>query len=236
LLRLPSNCNYCAASCIRSGELWLLCVRWREILKLHGLTIVQVVAHFTFLLRIPDYKHMSAIYPTRILSGRLFRLLFIYPSLSADQQLECYCLPFEIDAAPSYDALSYVWGTPDPSTDECMYCNGEATATGFELARALRRLRLPTSTRIVWVDAICINQKDKEEKSYQVPLMGSIYSLARRVVVWLGPGDLVQVNEAAQCVRLIANACRQHDVDPNSIKRYRDLNLSIYSHLPYVLA
>jgi hypothetical protein len=106
-----------------------------------------------------------------------------------------------------------------------VYCNGEATAIRLELARALRRLRFPNSTRILWIDAICINQDDKEERSYQVPLMGSIYSLARRVVVWLGPGDLLQVNEAAQCVRLVANACRQHDrepkADPNSTERYK---------------
>jgi hypothetical protein len=90
-------------------------------------------------------------------------------------------------------------------------------------------LRLPKSTRIVWTDAICINQKDNEEKSYQVPLMGSIYSLARRVVVWMGHGDLLQTKEAAQCVKFIADACRQHDgdpdTDPDSVERYKNLNL-----------
>jgi hypothetical protein len=174
---------------------------------------------------------MSAIYPQRITSGRVFRLLLICPSVDFNQQLNCYCCPFEINAAPSYEALSYVWGAPDPSTNSQIHCNGEAMTVGFELGRALRRLRLPRSTRIVWIDAICINQNDNEEKSYQVPLMGSIYSLARRVVVWLGSGKLSQVDKAAQCVRFVAYACRQHnsdhDTDPDSPERYRDLNLPV---------
>jgi hypothetical protein len=173
---------------------------------------------------------MSAIYPTRILAGRLFRLLSICPSLDSDQPLECYCRTYEFVTAPSYEALSYVWGAHDPSTDSQIYCNGEATAVRLALARALRRLRLPQFPRIVWIDAICINQKDIEEKSYQVPLMGSIYSLAARVVIWLGPGDPLQVNEAAQYVRFVANACRQHNNDPEmdsrSTERYENLDSS----------
>lgn len=40
-----------------------------------------------------------------------------------------------------------------------------------------------------WIDAICINQKDKMEKSKQVRLMESIYRSANRVIVWLGESD-----------------------------------------------
>jgi len=57
------------------------------------------------------------------------------------------------------------------------------------LAAALVDLRYPAEPRVLWIDAICINQKDKSERSSQVARMADIYRLADRVVVWLGPGD-----------------------------------------------
>jgi hypothetical protein len=47
-------------------------------------------------------------------------------------------------------------------------------------------LRDPVFERVLWCDAICINQQDEEEKVYQVGSMAKIYGFARRVVVWLG--------------------------------------------------
>ena len=41
----------------------------------------------------------------------------------------------------------------------------------------------------VWVDTICINQRDDVEKSSQVTMMGNIYRTAHRVYAWLGAGD-----------------------------------------------
>jgi hypothetical protein len=134
-----------------------------------------------------------------------------------------------MDTAPSYEALSYVWGTSDLSTNVYIHCNGEVTAVRSSLAGALKRLRLATSARIIWVDAICINQDDNEEKSYQVPLMGSIYSSASRVVVWLGDGNLQQINETALCIGLIATACGLYDLlngsNPDIEGRYESLAL-----------
>ncbi|KAF4625929.1 hypothetical protein G7Y89_g12234 [Cudoniella acicularis] len=54
------------------------------------------------------------------------------------------------------------------------------------LDNALRVLRNHDTPRCLWIDALCINQKDDAEKSVQVALMGSIYSKALRVVIWLG--------------------------------------------------
>ena len=51
---------------------------------------------------------------------------------------------------------------------------------------ALRRLRDPAVSRILWIDAICINQSDKNEKSHQVAMMGEIYSSCQKAIVWLG--------------------------------------------------
>ena len=148
-------------------------------------------------------------YAQRILSGQTFRLLAILPALDGDEPLQCECRCFEIGEAPPYEALSYVWGAQTPCVD--IYCNGQWIQIGLPLACALKRLRYREATRTIWVDAICINQRDEAEKSYQVPLMGSIYALAKRVVVWLGPGHAQQTRRAFECVKLIATAFEQAD-------------------------
>jgi hypothetical protein len=150
----------------------------------------------------------ASIYDQRILSGRMFRLLFIHPAQYYDQQLKCSCLPFAIDVAPPFEALSYVWGSPT-STIEVL-CNGQPFPIQSGLANALLRLRLKQVTRIVWADAICINQGDIEERNHQVPLMGSIYPSATRVIVWLGTADPEHTARALLVAELIGAACEQH--------------------------
>lgn len=51
---------------------------------------------------------------------------------------------------------------------------------------ALRRLRRDSGVRVLWIDAICINQEDNDEKGVQVPLMRQIYQQASQVCVYLG--------------------------------------------------
>jgi hypothetical protein len=57
---------------------------------------------------------------------------------------------------------------------------------GKNLFLALKQLRRQEKVRILWIDAICINQDDLEERSKEVARMGDIYRNARRVVVWIG--------------------------------------------------
>lgn len=166
-------------------------------------------------------------YAQRILNGRTFRLLRIVPAIDQHQQLECTCHLYNIDGAPQYEALSYVWGSPTPSVE--ILCNGQTVEIGPELSYALRRLRLRHSPRIIWADALCINQQDDAEKSHQVPLMGSIYSLAKTVVVWLGPGDVRHTRRAFECSERIAIACYEfdnlHGRDLDHSERHDELSL-----------
>lgn len=55
------------------------------------------------------------------------------------------------------------------------------------LASALQYLRLEDKPRVFWIDAICVNQEDLQERSHQVQRMANIYKNAISVVVWLGP-------------------------------------------------
>ncbi len=83
-----------------------------------------------------------------------------------------------------YEALSYVWG--DALEFTAISINGLAVTVTTSLAIALRHLRHPDQPRILWIDYICINQEDVEEKSREVRRMGSIYERADSVVIWLG--------------------------------------------------
>ncbi|KAH8681787.1 heterokaryon incompatibility protein-domain-containing protein [Xylariales sp. PMI_506] len=53
---------------------------------------------------------------------------------------------------------------------------------------AIRRLRDPKQDKAIWIDAICINQNDNDEKAVQLPMMAKIYDGAQRVCIWLGEG------------------------------------------------
>ena len=57
------------------------------------------------------------------------------------------------------------------------------------LHSALEQLRLPDQSRVLWIDAICINQGDTSERNQQVSYMAEIYQKAAHVCIWLGPAD-----------------------------------------------
>lgn len=71
----------------------------------------------------------------------------------------------------------------------------EALLATPQLLMTLRRLRLQSSPRLLWIDQLCINQDNLEERGFQVQLMGSIYRAARRVITYLGE-DVTRFDEA----------------------------------------
>ncbi|KAK8120375.1 hypothetical protein PG999_004495 [Apiospora kogelbergensis] len=104
---------------------------------------------------------------------------------------------------PDFEALSYAWGLLN-LTASVVVCTdlGKSTApppttfitpkrsllrVGNNLFEALQYLRLPDEPRVMWIDALCINQNDFEERGQQVARMAHIYSRARKVVAWIGP-------------------------------------------------
>jgi hypothetical protein len=90
---------------------------------------------------------------------------------------------------PNFDALSYVWGSPEGEKTSIYVCEGNMVYTIQilpSLRAALCRLRQTTENRAIWIDALCINQSDHAERSQQVPMMGHIYRRARSVGIWLG--------------------------------------------------
>ena len=86
----------------------------------------------------------------------------------------------------SFEAISYEWGVPSEEDPEIII-NKHAVRIRKNLYLALQQFRHGSEERILWVDAICINQSDIVEKGIAVQLMGTIYQAAAAVLVWLGP-------------------------------------------------
>ncbi|KAG4439608.1 hypothetical protein IFR05_004903 [Cadophora sp. M221] len=89
-----------------------------------------------------------------------------------------------LDRKLRFEALSYVW--EDPGITRSIFVNRRQLQVTTNLEAALRNLGLESGTRTLWVDAICVNQKNLEERSSQVSLMAKIYSTCSLCIVWLG--------------------------------------------------
>jgi hypothetical protein len=131
------------------------------------------------------YRHQYRPIDTAKGAGiRIFKLLPGKPEDPIHGEL----IDASLDDKPKYEALSYSWGNPDIVSlihlgEYSNFLNGTTN-----LFSALVRLRRRDVPRMLWVDAICINQRDDVEKTRQLTLMTRIYKEAVRVVVWLGPG------------------------------------------------
>jgi ankyrin repeat protein len=120
------------------------------------------------------------------LDGCNFRLLRL--CYATNGPIECHLFDARLDEPIEYEALSYTWGDSVRPYD--ILLNGNPMPVTANLSRALWDLRYPNEDRILWVDAICINQEDIQERGHQVKHMASIYKNAKQVVVWLGRPNL----------------------------------------------
>jgi ankyrin repeat protein len=126
-----------------------------------------------------EYKPIS-------LERAAFRLLRVFKGLD-DDPIQCQLFESKIPSSKdvsNYEALSYTWGGTSRPCD--LIVNHSKMAITKNAYLALRDLRYREKDRVLWVDAISINQSDENERGQQVQQMGSIYSQAERVIIWLG--------------------------------------------------
>nr|OQO19133.1 hypothetical protein B0A51_12988 [Rachicladosporium sp. CCFEE 5018] len=88
------------------------------------------------------------------------------------------------ESKPKYETISYVWG--DPSAKGSVHLNGIRTEIGLAAEEVLRRFRLREHDRVLWIDAICIDQTNLAERGQQVAMMVDIYSNTTHGLIWLG--------------------------------------------------
>ncbi|KAH7395429.1 heterokaryon incompatibility protein-domain-containing protein [Cadophora sp. MPI-SDFR-AT-0126] len=131
----------------------------------------------------------SSSYLPEIRDGEI-RLLYIAPG-DFTAPIICTLKVRSISSKPAYEALSYTWNSTGGL--QTITVNGFPCSVTSNLQLALRHLRPRSGEEaqglVLWVDALCIDQSNDEEKAVQVGMMGNIYRGARRVRAWIGERD-----------------------------------------------
>jgi len=134
-----------------------------------------------------------------------------------DGLVECKLSTVSLDKNPKFFALSYVWGKVE--TGVKINLEGRTITVTTNLEAALRQVAYhwsvinpdrDVSSFRLWVDAICINQRDPYERASQVQFMRRIYRSAELVLSWLGPDDR---SIAFGTIKIIADQVRRCDAD-----------------------
>lgn len=135
-------------------------------------------------MKVPDGVDKTKCRP--LTGEKEIRLLVLEPGAPGDE-LKCRLVHAELSWRTRYEALSYVWG--DGKVTRSLSCSGRDEVVYINLHDALSDLRLPDRERVLWTDRLCINQHDDDEIAAQMKLMGSIYSQASKVLIYLGKTD-----------------------------------------------
>lgn len=136
------------------------------------------------------------------------RLLCIEAGFN-DAPICCRLLNTSLQASPPYEALSYTWGSLEQKST--ITCGGFPIFVTGHLYDALRYLRKPDQERIMWIDAVCINQRDDKERTEQVGIMRQIYTKAWHVVIWLGR-ETLEDKEAFSLLSQFEDIFAEHGV------------------------
>ncbi|PSN61199.1 HET-domain-containing protein [Corynespora cassiicola Philippines] len=134
-----------------------------------------------------------------------FRVVTILPGAFEDDiQIEITEVDGNLSQELQYEALSYVWGSEEKPKKIYVIERGLQSIVSVtqNLAEALPYLRHFDAPRKIFVDAICINQNDTNEKNEQVLRMAEIYRKASNVIVWLG----VETENTAHGLEIIIEA------------------------------
>ena len=153
------------------------------------------------------YKPLDPVQPDAI------RVLEIVPGDDA-ATVECSLYTTTLsDLSGNYRAVSYAWGDV---TERCIIkVNGFSLSITPNLNSVLRSFRAGEQQGKFWIDAICINQLDLDERSQQVQQMKEIYTEAREVWVWLGSGHPSRPLEASFLMSLAVRARQIGLLTPN---------------------
>lgn len=131
----------------------------------------------------------NTVYTYDYLDKGEFRLIILRPKKQDDPEdiVRCEMITCPLRNSPPYAALSYAWGDISDTRKILVGREDITIRVSASLESALRALRDPRKSILLWADAISINQQDPSEKTDQVRLMTRIYQKAESVAVWLGP-------------------------------------------------
>lgn len=130
---------------------------------------------------------------------RAIRVLTIHPGLRGTAvRASAHLLDLENPNGRSYQTLSYTWG--DAYFPETIIVDGEVVNITLNLHNSLQYIRSRNMPTDMWIDAICINQEQIQERSSQVAFMDEIYSRCEQVYIWLGSPMQPQIDEPSSIV------------------------------------
>ncbi|KAK1712016.1 heterokaryon incompatibility protein-domain-containing protein [Colletotrichum lupini] len=124
-------------------------------------------------------------YETLDLTGKSFRLLMLHPRSTGEISCNIFEASLDSDGIIPYEALSYAWGRIDLAAS--IIANGKTLRITNNLFTALSYLRDNHVNKVLWIDAVCIDQNNVAERGHQVGQMAGIYRGAEQVIIWLGP-------------------------------------------------
>lgn len=171
---------------------------------------------------VPEYRYEP------LIAADAVRVLVVHPAERLDDPLHCAIVQYTHSAdnycnGRQYSAVSYTWGfdlfshqllivgplvSGTIAATSAYHCL-KITANVDSLVRHLRRAHKPV---FLWIDAVCLNQKDEEEKAQQIPKMGDIYSAAKKVHIWLGNDN---IDDARRAFSIIWQVELRKEWDPS---------------------
>lgn len=156
-----------------------------------------------------------------LLGHRHIRLLRLLPDRNENAPLHSQLFDYPMlemgDGQHMYEALSYVWGSGQ--RPHILHIDEKSLPITANLYEVLLRLRDKMIERILWIDAVCIDQTSIEERGQQIQYMAEIYSKASRVIVWLGEAA-DNSDQALKSIRMAADEehqSSQKDTDKQAV-------------------
>lgn len=140
------------------------------------------------------------------------RLLYLLPG-AQDEPINGELYTFYRETAPAYTAMSYSWG--NAGDNEPLSINGITLSLRRSCHYVLWQARAHVGGSFIWIDSICIDQENLQEKGHQVRIMGSIYASADLVLVCIGPGT-----EDIDTITALAPELESCVLDPQDITRH----------------
>ncbi|OJD38005.1 heterokaryon incompatibility [Diplodia corticola] len=137
-----------------------------------------------------------------------FRVLVLHPG-DPDDLVQCSLEIQPIHGYPPYQAISYTWGESNDRAD--ILCEGKRLNVPRNLMHALQKFRRRKRPRILWADAVCIDQNDMRERGHQVQMMARIFKQAQTVLVWLGQDEGINTVTLFKTIRKTFAALRSID-------------------------
>lgn len=189
-----------------------------------GITFIKLTEDFVGLIQPNLINELPANMAKQNIYGMLneelkeVRLLIVNPG-SDDAVVRCSFLHANLagENVPPYETISYVWG--DPKIKAEILLNDHPFQVPTSAERVLRRMRYADRERVLWIDAVCMNQEDLYERASQVGLMGNLYSNCSRNIIWLGEDD----GSTSKALEAMQSVLEEIRVETDDWKQYYEI-------------